>query len=461
MDWEIFFFVCTLKGAGFVYPGTYGSRKDNYQGKNKEEQTVSIHKTVEFPWGYKVLGLADSRVWGTLVDEEHKLTEKGLRCEAILKVLPLNQVCLRNKEGEFERVGIRRLRTFLKGRAEKEGFADLDMKIDLNEYQPVLIVRLMRCNTRIKDFCKPKLPNGNPMEEFAVRDYRKTELEKVFKTLNLEFKGLGENKSYDVNDPDSIKEYIQDTFYTAGKNLAILQNGRRVMWFLNSGNMTLSLAEVVDLDSVVPFVGSGRVDMCGENHPDYSQLPVGLVKDVRDELFALGRMWLNSFEVIFEFDEWNDKEEGDRKKFCKKFLEGYKANINQDLIDTFLKVNDITNEGFDYKLSDNEKENAFLKDFLKEHVSLICDLKAIEDEREREKYLNNYMGEMSKRTRKGKKKGFDKDEFKTNVNKLLSALSGIEHNRGETLLELVKSFAEKIIVAGESIRPIKSPEKSE
>ena len=69
-----------------------------------------------------------------------------------------------------------------------------------------------------------------------------------------------------------------------------------MMTYFNSGNITLSLGEVVDLDSII-FLDKG---FSAHITPDYQMgIPKGYKKDIRDQIYALGKMFIIDSVSVF------------------------------------------------------------------------------------------------------------------------------------------------------------------
>lgn len=169
------------------------------------------------------------------------------------------------------------------------------------------MIRLLRENTRIKDFCE------------ASRGKKIEILSNVFNLLNFEKEKNKQKNFYDINNPKSIEMYLKDFFSQAGKNLAIMQNCGAMMSYFNSGNITLSLGEVADLDSIV-FLDKG---FSAHITPDpETGIPKGYKKDIRDQIYAVGLMFLRGFSDLIKIDD------GPRESLCAKFMESYEDAIN-------------------------------------------------------------------------------------------------------------------------------------
>ncbi|MEI7426026.1 MAG: hypothetical protein WCK16_03835 [Candidatus Moraniibacteriota bacterium] len=295
------FFRIAMKGVGYLYSKYYASKKDAYQGKDDE---ITLHKSKEYGWGYNVLGLFDKRNVTPLIESANELTKAGLRCEAIAGAVNLEQVMLGGKK-----VDKKQLRVYLKEEGAKAGLSQKQLE-DIDLFEPAEIIRLTRETMRIKDFCEE---NKKGKEEM---------LQNVFRTLNLENELKQDEKRYTTSEPESIKTYLQDTFKQAAINLAILHNGGKIMCYLNSGNMTLSLAEIVDLDSIISLNGKKLfLSPLIINDPEW-KIPKGIIKDTRDEIYALGKMFLGGMCDLLSITK------EDRQEFYRIFVENYKSKLD-------------------------------------------------------------------------------------------------------------------------------------
>ena len=202
------------------------------------------------------------------------------------------------------------LKNYLIDEAKKQNFPQKYLD-DLKGFEPALLIRVLRDNTRIQDFCSA-----------AIAEKREI-LTDVFKRLNLENEYAKKETRYDISDPESIKKYLEDFFAQSGKNLAIMQNNGAMMTYLNSGNITLSLGEVVDLDSII-FLNKG---FSAHITPDAaSGIPKGFKKDICDQIYALGKMFANAFDGLIRVDG------SLREKLTAAFLDNYGKNINSEKI---------------------------------------------------------------------------------------------------------------------------------
>jgi hypothetical protein len=303
------FFDTTIKGLGYLYPESYRSKKDDFHGESGSD--ITVQKSVEDPWGYKVLGLFDRRNLGPLLQNIEKLKKAGLRCEEVAAANELKKVLIAGQPKD-----IKELREYLISEAKKQ---NLSQKIldDIKGFEPVLLVRIMRENWRIADFCD------------ATKGEKRKMLADVFKALNIEKTQEKENDFYDIDNPESMKKYLEDFFTGSGKNLAIMQNNGAMMTYFNSGNITLSLGEVVDLDSII-FLDKG---FSAHITPDAeTEVPKGYKKDIRDQIYALGKMFIEAFGDMVEIDK------NLRERLTVVFQESYDKNIDKEKLKK-LKVN--------------------------------------------------------------------------------------------------------------------------
>lgn len=303
------YFQTTIKGLGYLYPEGYQSKKDNFYGKSDSD--ITVQKSVEDPWGYKVLGLFDRRNIASLIENIQKLKKSGLRCEELAGALEIKKVLL-----DGEPTDITTLRNYLIDEAKKQSFPQKYLD-DLKGFEPALLIRVVRDNTRIQDFC------------LASIDEKKEILAEVLKRLNQENECLKKEKRYDSENPESIKIYLEDFFVQSGKNLAIMHNNGAMMTYFNSGNITLSLGEVVDLDSII-FLDKG---FSAHIAPDVETgIPKGYKKDIRDQIYALGKMLIKAFDDLIKFDS------SLREKLTKVFVDSYEKNIDPEKMKA-LKLN--------------------------------------------------------------------------------------------------------------------------
>ncbi|OGF25282.1 hypothetical protein A2303_03125 [Candidatus Falkowbacteria bacterium RIFOXYB2_FULL_47_14] len=297
------YFETTIKGLGYLYPESYQSKKDNFYGQDNSD--ITVQRSVEDPWGYKVLGLFDRRNVSSLIENIKKMKQAGLRCEELAGALDLKKVLLGGEPADAAF-----LKNYLIDEAKKQNFPQKYLD-DLKGFEPALLIRVLRDNTRIQDFCSA-----------AIAEKREI-LTDVFKRLNLENEYAKKETRYDISDPESIKKYLEDFFAQSGKNLAIMQNNGAMMTYLNSGNITLSLGEVVDLDSII-FLNKG---FSAHITPDAaSGIPKGFKKDIRDQIYALGKMFANAFDGLIRVDG------SLREKLTAAFLDNYGKNINSEKI---------------------------------------------------------------------------------------------------------------------------------
>jgi len=296
------FFVASVKGVGYLYPETYQSKKDNFYGKKGDK--ITIHKSKEYGWGYNILGVFDKRNLAPLVENSRELTEAGVRCETIAVAYDLKEIL---DNGRI--INLKDLREYLKKEAENIGLSKKQIE-DLNSFESSQLVRLSREAVRIKDFCE------------APYDQKREFLERTFKKLNLENELKGKLLRYDLQDSNSLKKYLEDFFQQAAENLAILHNHGKIMCYLNSGNITLSLAEVVDLDSIISLTGKKlAISPLIANVPEKG-IPKGYIKDTRDEIYALGIMFLKGFRDFIEIGQ------SEREKLHQAFLKAYQKKLN-------------------------------------------------------------------------------------------------------------------------------------
>jgi hypothetical protein len=241
------------------------------------------------------------------------MKQAGLRCEELAGILELRKVFL---NGEPTRID--KLRSYLTDEARKQNFPQKYLD-DLKGFEPVLLVRVLRDNTRIQDFCSASIKEKEQL------------LTRVFTRLNLGNEHSKKEKRYDVSDQESINNYLEDFFIQSGRNLVIMQNNGAMMTYLNSGNITLSLGEIADLDSIIFFDKgfSAHITPDGE-----SGIPKGYKKDIRDQIYVLGRMFTNAFEGLIAVDT------SLRERLAVAFLDNYEKKLDLEKINS-LKLNPV------------------------------------------------------------------------------------------------------------------------
>lgn len=232
-----------LKGSGFQYPEGYESKKSNvpkgYMAGTEEAYIMT--GSMETPWGYEPLGLMDERSVDFTIKIADELSAAGMRTEAVAAVFRLHKLVLRGKEvtlKEFKQENIDRIVEMAKSDPDKEHRKELiEMAKDVRDnFQPVLMVRLMRSALRIRDI-------GEEPERIQSM------LEEACQSLNNEAQGLHLEGGYEARTQQGKERLLQKMAYEVGKNLGILQREGYVHMFLHMGNLTLA-GEIVDLDSV-------------------------------------------------------------------------------------------------------------------------------------------------------------------------------------------------------------------
>lgn len=273
------------KGAGFIYPENFESKKDNYQrghfaDLNKEITTANA---TEYPWQYQILGLFDSDVLPILLDNSALLSREGARCEDIVKAFQLEHIYYNNKLTQVAEL------------KEKEILPD--------DFDPVCVERACRIPYRIKDFrlCRD-------------RDIKIDMLKQAFEVLNQENGLLNIDYQYDINTIKSVKKYCSDFAYQVGRNLGTMQRLGKLMSFFNSGNITLGLGEIVDLDSIHDYDSKSE----GQNMSEEYNIPKAILADIRDCVVAL-KLYFKDLKKLFPAL----KNEQFRQHTCEAFLQGH------------------------------------------------------------------------------------------------------------------------------------------
>lgn len=287
-----------IKGVGFINPRNFESKKDNYYG-SINSPTVVLAPSKEYDWGTHVLGMLDGRVAKTLIQESMFLQGLGGRAEGVAATFRLNSCFY---EGEL--CSIEEL--------VKIGVIDNEPYKDLGAFYPTELFRLLKNNVRVKDLNdETKRPEeksrlledafGQLMEEYFLlknqyeRLLQEDPQSKYLNSLKEQLDHM--SPDYNINDTISMNEYLRHTAYWTGKNLGILHGNLKYMCFYNSGNVTLSLGEVVDLDSISKisrFSDDGDFDdknvilkdASGKSY-EFNSVSRVFLKDIRDASFTL------------------------------------------------------------------------------------------------------------------------------------------------------------------------------
>lgn len=236
-----------LKGSGFQFPETYESKKNGVpkgQLAHKPEAYI-LTGSKETPWGYEPMGLMDERSVDFTVKIADRLSVAGMRIEAVAVVYRLHRLVLDGEEvstTDFKQQNIDRIVEIARAETNKEKRAELvSMARDLRDnFQPVLLVRLMRSALRVRDLSEEPEKAQDMMTEAC-------------QSLNNEAKGLELPGGYTAETKAGIDHWLQRIGMEYGKNLGILQREGLVHMFLHMGNLTLA-GEVVDLDSISEVV---------------------------------------------------------------------------------------------------------------------------------------------------------------------------------------------------------------
>ncbi len=281
-----YYFSLDMKGCGFVHPENFQSKKDGYfkgyfRGIDKEVITVDSE---EYEWKYQVLGLFDSRVIESLIENCELINNHGGRAEEVIKVFYLEEIFYQGKKTSIIELQKR--------------------KVIPEDFSPVMVLRASRTPHRIKDLWEAKEPGR-----------QKEMMQDVFEILNKENELLGIDEKFCLETPESIKSYLLQFCYQIGRNLGVLQKLGKIMVYFNTGNITLALGEIVDLDSIADY--DSEED--GAIPDDIYGIPKSVLKDIRDSLFALNRL-IKVFEKIFPFLKHDDTL---RDSLFESFNRGY------------------------------------------------------------------------------------------------------------------------------------------
>lgn len=269
------FFTVDLKGTGYVFPEGYVSKKERYQGAVGDPEVVLKRPAVEMAWGYDVLGLMDERLFDEAVKDANLLQHQGARTEAIAAGLRLKKIYYKSELRSVQDL-------------QKEGVLPDDP-----EWRPVLMVRLLKCKSRIRDVVE------------AAPDVQRAEFEDAFRVLNHEAKIEKRDVQYDTSDPESVKDYLVKFAEWNAQNLAVLHNNGMAHHYLNGHNITLA-GEMVDLDSATRVVVESWLEGThlpqGEAHQAWDKeykIPRVILRDVRDMIYAF-RSFLSSIVHTME-----------------------------------------------------------------------------------------------------------------------------------------------------------------
>lgn len=232
-----------LKGSGFQFPESYESKKSGVPKgmMTGTPEAYILTGSQETPWGYEPMGLMDERSVEFTVKIADRLSAAGMRTEAVAAVYRLHRLVLDGEEvstKDFKQQNIDRIVEMARAETDKEKRAELvSMARDLRDnFQPVLMVRLMRSALRVRDLG----------EEPEKTQYMIAE---ACQSLNNEAKGLEQPGGYSAETKVGVDRWLQRISLEYGKNLGILQREGLAHMFLHMGNLTLA-GEVVDLDSI-------------------------------------------------------------------------------------------------------------------------------------------------------------------------------------------------------------------
>lgn len=253
-----------LKGSGFQFPESYESKKSGVPRglMAGTEEAFILTGSMETPWGYEPMGLMDERSVDFTIDISDTLSAAGMRTEAVAAVFRLHKLILNGEEvttKEFKRRNIDRIVEMAKNDEDKEHRKELiEMAKDIRDnFQPVLLIRLMRSVLRIRDLAE---------EPEKIQSM----LNEACRSLNNEARGLEQLGGYEAETQAGKERLLQKMAYEIGKNLGILQREGYVHMFLHMGNLTLA-GEIVDLDSVEHVVKAPAFKGKAENKQAWLQ----------------------------------------------------------------------------------------------------------------------------------------------------------------------------------------------
>jgi hypothetical protein len=237
-----------VKGIGFLHPESYESKKDSLASGDLAgyPEAYVIPGSQENAWGYNTLGLMDRRLAEHTIQKVSQLSALGMRTEAFAGMYGIGKIRLEGAwvtVDEFKKRSIAQIRELIGKEQDsdrKEWFADM-MK-DLREnFEPVVLVRLMRSIFRVRD-----LLESDPKQVLAM-------IEEACQALSYEAEALGKKDHFDGTTPEGREAWAERVAFEVGKNVGIMHQAGMVHLFLHMGNLTLA-GEVVDMDSVNPVV---------------------------------------------------------------------------------------------------------------------------------------------------------------------------------------------------------------
>lgn len=270
-----------LKGTGFVFPEEHESKRHGVK-KGDLSQAGETHffaNSKETPWGYDTLGLMDERMAMKALEAIQFFSGKGLRTEGIAGIYRLKEFISGGKTiklQSFIRQEARGLRaTALEATSEKEKLHMLEQAKDLVDFQPVVVVRLMRSIFRLRDVL-----------DAPTRD-RASMIEEACEALNHEADALGLPERYDPSTAEGRRAWFERIGGHLGRGLGVIQGEGMFHGFLHMGNLTLA-GEVVDMDSVESAMDTENAFR--RPLPEWAGLPASAVKDMRDLCFSFRMM---------------------------------------------------------------------------------------------------------------------------------------------------------------------------
>lgn len=316
--WEKVYFYRSIKWSWFSNPHGYLSKKDdNWSVANNTEykwnevpEIVMKKKTKEYDWWYEVMWWFDDRVFWKLSRRAEDLNNSWARVEMIAKSGILEEVVY-----NWEIVSINSLK-------QRWVIPNLE-ELKLRQFE-----RLTRSRFRIKDFC-----DLDWEEKLGA-------LKETLALLNKENKELWKNFKYDLVDLESsTKIYLLETAKNLAKNLAIFLSKWYAMWFMNSWNITLSIWEIVDLDSLAELgeiYKPENVNMwVNVKHYENTKLPKETLKDIRDITFAFNLL-------IKSMKSFTKVTPTLRHEIAQTFFENFILNYNHSRrLDNFYEKKDL------------------------------------------------------------------------------------------------------------------------
>ncbi len=315
--WDNLYFYKGIKWSGFSNQEDYISKKDwNWQVQNSNATLWGIPEIIfknisqEYDWWYEILWCFDDRVFSKLKNISNILNENWARIETIAKSWLLKEVIYKWAKTSVEEL-------------KEKGIIPNDSNLKIRQ-----IERLSRSRFRIKDFCNLKW---------------KEKLEAFIETLELlnkenSLKSINEKYSIE-NLNDSTHKYLIKTAESLAKNLAIFLTNGLSMGYMNSWNITMSIWEIVDLDSIKELSDTYKPENINlwhqVKHYEDSSLPKETVKDIRDVTYAFNMLIKSMSEYLNITSEL-------RKKLWGIFLESFNKNyLHKRRLNVFYEHSDL------------------------------------------------------------------------------------------------------------------------